>query len=69
MQRSCGVSQQGAVRGEWLVLYKRWNAAAEAHRSALRVGLSVPMDIVAPLAKDYAITCEALLAMLFDNGR
>jgi 3-phosphoshikimate 1-carboxyvinyltransferase len=36
-----------------IVLGKRCNAAAERHSSALRVGLSAPMDCVAPLAKDY----------------
>ena len=42
-----GALRRGAVRSEWLVLYKRCNAVAEAHRNALRVDLSVPMDIVA----------------------
>ena len=36
-----------------VVLSKRCNAAARRHSSALRVGLSAPMDCVAPLAKDY----------------
>ena len=36
-----------------VALGKRCNAAARRHSSALRVGLSAPMDCVAPLAKGY----------------
>ncbi|MEJ1404910.1 MAG: hypothetical protein RPU73_13760, partial [Candidatus Sedimenticola sp. (ex Thyasira tokunagai)] len=43
-------------------LAKRWNAAAEHHRHALRVGLSASTDCVAPLDKGAAIVCEVRLA-------
>ena len=67
IQRPFEVLQQGAVCSEWRALYQHCNAAAEAHRSAQRVDLSAPMDGVAPLAKDSAITCEVRLAMNADK--
>ena len=45
-----------------LVLGKRGNAADGPLASARRVGLSAPLDRVAPLAKDPAIAGEARLA-------
>jgi len=42
---------------------KHCNAAAEHHRSALRVSLSGPTDCVAPLDKGTAIAREARLAV------
>ncbi len=43
------------------------NAAAEHHRSALRVSLSMPTDCVTPLAKGAAIAFEARLAVNLDK--
>ncbi|MCP4874991.1 MAG: hypothetical protein GY896_05880 [Gammaproteobacteria bacterium] len=48
-------------------LVKHCNAAAEHHRSALRVSLSRPTDCVAPLAKGAAIAFEARLAVNLDK--
>ena len=53
--------------GNGRTLAKHRNAAAEHHRSALRVSLSRPTDCVSPLAKGTAITCEARLAVNLDK--
>ncbi|MCP4876388.1 MAG: hypothetical protein GY896_13075 [Gammaproteobacteria bacterium] len=53
------------MEGDTLV--KHCNAAAEHHRSALRVSLSRPTDCVAPLAKGAAIVFEARLAVNLDK--
>ncbi len=53
--------------GNGRTLAKHCNAAAEHHRSALRVSLSRPTDCVSPLAKGTAIACEARLAVNLDK--
>ena len=50
-----------------IVLAKRRNAAAGHHGSALRVGLSAPLDCVAPLAHILDIAGETRLAMTADK--
>lgn len=61
----CGIPTPCAANGS--VLCKHGNAAAGHHGSAFRVGLSAPIDRVAPLAKDAAIHCESRLAMNADR--
>ena len=58
---------QAPRAGKGHSLGKRCNAAAENHRAALRVSLSTPTDCVAPLDKDWAIACEARLAVNVDK--
>ena len=53
--------------GNGYPLSKRWNAVAGRHSSALWVGVSAPMDRVAPLAKGVAIAGEPRLAMNADT--
>ena len=48
-------------------LVKQGKAAAGSHGSALRVGLSAPMDCVAPLDKAISILGEARLVMDADK--
>ena len=53
--------------GNGYSLVERWNAAAKHHREALRVSLSTPTDVVTPLDKEVAITCEARFAVNVDR--
>ena len=48
-------------------LFKRCNAVAGHHSSALRVGVSAPMGSVAPLGKGVPIPSESRLAMNADT--
>ena len=48
-------------------LVEHWNAAAEYHRDALRVSLSISTDYVSPLDKGIAIAREARLAVNIDK--
>jgi hypothetical protein len=69
---NCGYSVAVVFRnkaqraGNGYALSKRCNAVAGHHSSALWVGVSAPMDRVAPLAKGVAIAGEPRLAMNAD---
>ncbi len=49
----CCSAARRSAQAMAVALGKRCNAAAEQHWNALRVDLSAPMDVVAPLGMGY----------------
>ena len=56
-----GVPRQGAVRREWLVLYKGCNAVLEHQGSSLRAGREAAVRCVALLGKDEPLPAKHAL--------